>query len=81
MHLHGMWMYLENGAGAYLPRKHTVIVKPAERLSVMVTADAMGDWAFHCHMLIHMELGMFRVVRVSDKKSVKKSVKKFVVKI
>ncbi len=69
MHLHGMWMYLENGAGAYLPRKHTVIVKPAERLSVMVTADAMGDWAFHCHMLIHMELGMFRVVRVSDKKS------------
>ena len=65
MHLHGMWMYLENGHGAYLPRKHTIIVKPAERLSVAVTADAIGDWAFHCHMLIHMELGMFRVVRVS----------------
>lgn len=65
MHLHGMWMHLENGSGAYLPRKHTVIVKPAERLSVAVTADALGDWAFHCHMLIHMEMGMFRVVRVA----------------
>lgn len=65
MHLHGMWMYLENGSGTSLPRKHTVIVKPAERLSVTVSADALGDWAFHCHMLIHMEMGMFRVVRVS----------------
>lgn len=67
MHLHGMWMHLENGSGAYLPRKHTVIVKPAERLSVAVTADALGDWAFHCHMLIHMEMGMFRVVKVAKK--------------
>jgi CopA family copper-resistance protein len=66
LHLHGMWMHLENGAGAYLPRKHTVIVKPAERLSVAVTADAPGAWAFHCHLLLHMEAGMFRVVEVSD---------------
>jgi CopA family copper-resistance protein len=66
LHLHGMWMYLENGSGAYLPRKHTVIVKPAERLSVVVTADAPGPWAFHCHLLLHMEAGMFRVVEVSD---------------
>jgi CopA family copper-resistance protein len=65
MHLHGMWMYLENGRGAYLPRKHTIIVKPAERLSVAISADAVGDWAFHCHMLIHMEMGMFRVIRVT----------------
>lgn len=65
MHLHGMWMYLENGKGPSLPRKHTVVVKPAERLSVQVTADALGDWAFHCHMLFHMEMGMFRVVRVA----------------
>lgn len=64
MHLHGMWMYLENGAGNYLPRKHTIIVKPAERLSVAITADAVGKWAFHCHMLLHMEMGMFRVVQV-----------------
>ena len=64
LHLHGMWMHLENGAGAYLPRKHTVIVKPAERLSVVVSADAPGPWAFHCHLLLHMEAGMFRVVQV-----------------
>ena len=66
LHLHGMWMYLENGAGAYLPRKHTVVVKPAERLSVAVTADAPGAWAFHCHLLFHMEAGMFRIVEVSE---------------
>ena len=66
MHLHGMWMHLENGAGAYLPRKHTVIVKPAERLSVAITADAPGPWAFHCHLLLHMEAGMFRIVEVSE---------------
>jgi CopA family copper-resistance protein len=66
-HLHGMWMHLENGMGEYLPRKHTVIVKPAERVSVAVTADAPGRWAFHCHLLLHMETGMFRVVEVSAK--------------
>jgi CopA family copper-resistance protein len=66
LHLHGMWMQLENGAGADLPRKHTVIVKPAERLSVAVTADAPGRWAFHCHLLLHMEAGMFRVIEVAD---------------
>lgn len=65
LHLHGMWMHLENGAGKYLPRKHTVIVKPAERASVAITADAPGRWAFHCHLLLHMESGMFRVVEVS----------------
>jgi len=67
LHLHGMWMHLENGAGAYLPRKHTVIVKPAERLSVAISADAPGRWAFHCHLLLHMEAGMFRVVEVSER--------------
>lgn len=66
LHLHGMWMLLENGAGEYLPRKHTVVVKPAERLSVAITADAPGRWAFHCHLLLHMEAGMFRVVEVSE---------------
>ena len=65
MHLHGMWMELENGAGAYQPRKHTINVKPAERLSVAITADAPGQWAMHCHLLLHMEMGMFRVVEVS----------------
>ncbi len=65
LHLHGMWMHLENGAGPYLPRKHTVAVKPAERVSVAISADAPGPWAFHCHLLFHMEAGMFRVVEVS----------------
>ncbi len=65
LHLHGMWMHLENGAGEYLPRKHTVNVKPAERVSVAITADARGNWAFHCHLLLHMDVGMFRIVRVS----------------
>ncbi|MGE3977419.1 MAG: copper resistance system multicopper oxidase, partial [Nitrospira sp.] len=67
LHVHGMWMHLENGAGKYLPRKHTVIVKPAERVSVAITADAPGRWAFHCHLLLHMEAGMFRIVEVSGR--------------
>ena len=66
IHLHGMWMELENGAGSLLPRKHTVNVKPAERLSVLVTADAPGLWALHCHILNHMDMGMFRVVSVTQ---------------
>lgn len=66
IHLHGMWMELENGAGPYKPRKHTVNVKPAERVSVAITADAPGRWALHCHLLLHMDMGMFRVVEVSE---------------
>jgi CopA family copper-resistance protein len=65
LHLHGMWMHLENGAGDYLPRKHTVNIKPAERVSVAITADVRGNWAFHCHLLLHMEAGMFRIVGVT----------------
>jgi FtsP/CotA-like multicopper oxidase with cupredoxin domain len=64
MHLHGMWMELENGAGNAIPKVHTVNVKPAERVSLLFTADAMGPWAFHCHILYHMDAGMFRVVEV-----------------
>jgi len=65
IHLHGMWMELDNGTGPLKPRKHTVNVKPAERLSLDITADAPGNWAFHCHILYHMDMGMFRVVAVS----------------
>jgi CopA family copper-resistance protein len=65
IHLHGMWMVLENGAGDYLPRKHTLNVKPAERLTCLVSVDAPGRWAFHCHLLFHMDMGMFRVVSVT----------------
>ncbi|APE30798.1 copper resistance protein CopA [Halomonas aestuarii] len=65
IHLHGMWMELENGHGALIPRKHTLNVKPGERVSALITADAEGSWAFHCHLLYHMKAGMFRVVQVS----------------
>ncbi|MAT51643.1 MAG: copper resistance protein CopA [Porticoccaceae bacterium] len=64
IHLHGMFMELENDQGDYLPFKHTVSVKPAERMSLLITANEPGRWAFHCHFLYHMEMGMFRVVRV-----------------
>jgi CopA family copper-resistance protein len=65
LHLHGMFMDLDNGRGANKPRKHTVILKPGEKLSVEITVDAPGVWAFHCHVLYHMEVGMFRVVSVA----------------
>jgi CopA family copper-resistance protein len=63
IHLHGMWMQLENGASK-LPFKHTILTKPGEVLSVLITPIERGDWAFHCHLLYHMEAGMFQVVRV-----------------
>lgn len=65
IHLHGMWMELENGGGPNQPRLHTVLVKPGERLTVAITADEPGRWAMHCHLLLHMEMGMFRVVEVA----------------
>ncbi|MGE0487431.1 MAG: copper resistance system multicopper oxidase [Gammaproteobacteria bacterium] len=65
IHLHGLWMELENGHGALNPRKHTILVKPNERLGVLVSATEPGLWAFHCHLLYHMEMGMFRAVRVA----------------
>ena len=66
IHLHGMFMELENGQGEHLPFKHTLNVLPGSRASLLITADEPGRWAFHCHLLYHMEMGMFRVVRVSD---------------
>jgi FtsP/CotA-like multicopper oxidase with cupredoxin domain len=65
IHLHGVWSELENGSGEFSPYKHTVIVKPAERVSYLVSADTPGRWAFHCHLLYHMAAGMFRTVVVS----------------
>jgi CopA family copper-resistance protein len=66
IHLHGMWSDLEDEQGRFRVRKHTIAIPPGTRRSVRVTADAPGAWAFHCHLLFHMEAGMFRVVRVSD---------------
>ena len=64
MHLHGMWSDLETGDPDYIPRKHTVIVQPGSKASYLVTADARGSWAYHCHLIFHMP-GMFRKVTVS----------------
>lgn len=65
IHLHGMWSELENEDGEFLVRKHTVVVQPAQQVSYRVAADALGRWAYHCHLLYHMEAGMFREVAVS----------------
>lgn len=66
MHLHGMFVQLENGQPAEkLPNKHTVIVPPGQSYSVLLTADAAGEWAFHCHLLYHMMSGMMRKVVVA----------------
>ena len=64
IHLHGMFFELENGAGGHRPRKHTVIVKPGEKLAFDVSSEHVGDWAFHCHLLYHMHAGMMNVVSV-----------------
>lgn len=64
IHLHGMWSDLEDEAGGFHLRRHTISVPPGSVRSYRVTADALGRWAYHCHMLLHMELGMFREVRV-----------------
>ena len=65
IHLHGMWSELEDPDGRFQVRKHTVNVQPAQRISYAITADNPGSWAYHCHMLFHMEAGMFREVVVA----------------
>jgi CopA family copper-resistance protein len=64
IHLHGMWGEVESDPGEFLVRKHTITVQPGQRLAYCVTADALGRWAYHCHLLYHMEAGMFREVHV-----------------
>lgn len=64
IHLHGHFFELVNGHAGNYPRKHTVNVLPGGKLAFDLTADAPGDWAFHCHLLLHMHAGMFRVVTV-----------------
>ncbi|MEM8943115.1 MAG: copper resistance system multicopper oxidase [Pseudomonadota bacterium] len=66
IHLHGMYFEVVTNEGDFKPRKHTIVVKPGEKMSVDITADAIGDWAFHCHLLYHMHAGMMRVVSVVD---------------
>ena len=66
IHLHGMWSDVENDAGEFMVRKHTVDMPPGTKRSYRVRADALGRWAYHCHLLLHMEAGMFREVRVEE---------------
>jgi FtsP/CotA-like multicopper oxidase with cupredoxin domain len=66
IHLHGMWSDLENDAGEFAVRKHTIDMPPGTRRAYRVRADALGRWAYHCHLLFHMEAGMFREVRVDE---------------
>ena len=65
IHLHGMWSELESPEGTFQVRKHTINVQPAQRITYAVSADNPGRWAYHCHLLYHMEAGMFREVVVS----------------
>ena len=64
IHLHGHFFELVTGHGDHAPRKHTVNVAPGGTVTFDLTADAPGDWAFHCHMLYHMHAGMMQVVSV-----------------
>jgi len=64
IHLHGVWSDLEDANGQFQVRKHTVDMPPGTRRSYRVRADALGRWAFHCHLLYHMEAGMMREVRI-----------------
>lgn len=64
IHLHGLWSDLEDANAAFQVRKHTIDMPPGTRRSYRVRADALGRWAYHCHMLYHMESGMMREVQV-----------------
>jgi CopA family copper-resistance protein len=66
IHLHGMWSDLEDERGQFHVRKHTIDMPPGTKRSYRVRADALGRWAYHCHLLFHMESGMFREVRVEE---------------
>jgi CopA family copper-resistance protein len=66
IHLHGMWSDLEDEAGNFHVRKHTIDMPPGSKRSYRVRADALGRWAYHCHLLYHMEAGMFREVQVKE---------------
>ena len=67
IHLHGLWSDLEDEEGRFMVRKHTIDMPPGTRRSYRVRADALGRWAYHCHLLYHMDAGMMREVRVEER--------------
>jgi FtsP/CotA-like multicopper oxidase with cupredoxin domain len=66
MHVHGLWMLLDNGTGALMPAKHVVGVAPGATVSVEIEADVAGKWLLHCHLAYHMKAGMMRQILVED---------------
>ncbi|MDG2175015.1 MAG: copper resistance system multicopper oxidase [Gammaproteobacteria bacterium] len=66
IHLHGMFFDVVTAEHQHKPRKHTIVVKPGEKMAMDITADAIGDWAFHCHLLYHMKAGMMQIVSVKE---------------
>ena len=67
MHLHGMFMQLENGqSSSMMPNKHTVVVPPGKTVTTLLTADELGEWAIHCHLLYHMSAGMMNKLIVAQ---------------
>lgn len=81
MHLHGMFMQLENGQPAVdMPNKHTIVVPPAKTVTALLTADELGEWAIHCHLLYHMSAGMMNkliVAQVSDAETATTTIEEF----
>ncbi len=69
IHLHGLWSDVEDDHGNFMVRRHTVDMPPGSRRSYRVRADALGQWAYHCHLAYHMDTGMMRMVRVEEKSS------------
>jgi L-ascorbate oxidase len=66
MHVHGLWMLLDNGSGDFMPAKHVVAVAPGATASVEIEADEPGLWLVHCHLAYHMKAGMMRQIVVEE---------------
>jgi FtsP/CotA-like multicopper oxidase with cupredoxin domain len=65
MHLHGHQFQVveidgKRFAGAV---RDTILVPPGRRVVVAFDANNPGLWAFHCHLLYHLDAGMFTTLR------------------
>lgn len=68
MHLHGHVFQVKaiNEKPIDGAMRDTVLVTPNSSLAIQFDADNPGVWPLHCHILYHMESGMFTVLRYSD---------------
>jgi len=67
MHLHGFEQLVIAKDGEPLDAPYaadTILIAPGERYTVLIHADTVGTWAWHCHILNHVESddGMFGMV-------------------